>query len=254
VPRVTVVLPTYNEVENLPRLATALLGLAVRPSLLVVDDASPDGTGAVADALAAAHPERVGVIHRAAKLGLGTAYLAGFRSALATDATHIATMDTDFSHDPEELPSLLRVNARIVIGSRYVEGGRVVGSPIGRRILSRGANAVARAAIGLATHDATAGFRVYQRAALEALPLESVLSSGYSFLVELVALAEAHGLTVVETPVVFRDRRDGVSKISRGEIFKGVMTVARLGARRLTGRTRREAPLAAATEDRKAVP
>ena len=233
-----VILPTYNEVENLEQLVPQLLALPNALRVLVVDDNSPDGTGALADRLAAAQPERVGVIHRAGKLGLGTAYVAGFKHALAQGAGAVLTMDADFSHHPRHIPVMVAklAEADLVIGSRYVGDGRAVDSPASRRLLSRGANAVAHLALNLRARDVTAGFRLYRRAVLESLPLDHIFSSGYSFLIELLYLVERRGWRVAEVPIQFRDRTLGQSKISRTEVFRALYTVARLSYQRLRGR------------------
>jgi dolichol-phosphate mannosyltransferase len=244
-PTTCVVLPTYNEADNLARLASALLGLPEDLSILVVDDASPDGTGALADCLAEEQPGRVEVIHRAGKLGLGTAYLAGFRWALEKGAERILTMDADFSHDPGYVPSLIAraATADMVIGSRYVRGGGVADWPASRQMLSRTANLVAHLALGLRARDVTAGFRLYHRAVLESIPLDRIFSSGYSFLLEMLFLVEQRGWRVEEVPIIFRDRRHGVSKISNREIVKALYTVGRLGLRRLRAVALRRAPV-----------
>jgi glycosyltransferase involved in cell wall biosynthesis len=233
-----VVLPTYNEVENIEQLVPELLALPGDLHVLVVDDNSPDGTGALADQLAAAHPGRVAVIHRAGKLGLGTAYLAGFREALAQGADAVLTMDADFSHQPRYIPQMaLRLEAAdLVIGSRYVPGGRAVDSPVARRLLSQGANAIAHVMLGLHARDVTAGFRLYRRDVLATLPLDRIFSSGYSFLIELLYLVERRGWRVAEVPIQFYDRTLGRSKISRSEIFRALYTVGRLTLRRLRRR------------------
>lgn len=235
---IVVVLPTFNEVENIAQLVPQLLALPNELRVLVVDDHSPDGTGALADQLAAAQPERVGVIHRAGKLGLGTAYVAGFRRALAEGAGAVLTMDADFSHHPSHIPEMVTrlAEADLVIGSRYVRGGRAVDSPAMRRALSRGANAVAHLALNLHARDVTAGFRLYRRAVIESLPLDRIFSSGYSFLIELLYLVERRGWRVAEVPIQFRDRTMGQSKISRTEVYRALYTVARLSYRRLRGR------------------
>ena len=230
-----VVVPTSGEAENLPGLARRLLALDEGIHLVVVDDASPDETGAIADALARENPGRVAVLHRPGKLGLGTAYLAGIEAALGSGASRVATMDAGLSHEPERLPALLEASGRadVVIGSRYVPGGGAVDSPLSRRLLSRAANLAAQATLGLETRDATAGFRVYRRHAAGTLLAAGVVSSGYSFLLETTFLLEEKGSVVEEVPIRFRDRREGRSKISRGEIGKAGATVARLAARRL---------------------
>jgi glycosyltransferase involved in cell wall biosynthesis len=233
-----VVLPTYNEVENIQQLIPQLLALPGDLHVLIVDDNSPDGTGALADQLALETPGRVGVIHRPGKLGLGTAYLAGYRQALAYGADAILTMDADFSHHPRHIPELMKRlgTADLVIGSRYVPGGRAVDSPIMRRLLSQGANVIAHLMLGLHARDVTAGFRLYRRDVLATLPLDQIFSSGYSFLIELLYLVERRGWRVAEVPIQFHDRTLGRSKISRAEIFRALYTVARLTFRRLRRR------------------
>jgi len=236
-----VVVPTYNEAENISRLVPELLALPDNLTVIVVDDASPDGTGKLADAFAHDFPQRVFPLHRTAKLGLGTAYLAGFQLAGERGADCVVTMDADFSHHPSQIGAMLGrlAGADLVIGSRYVPGGASVNSPPGRRALSKTANFISRAALGLKAHDVTAGFRVYRSQMLAALPLASIFSSGYSFLIETLYMIERGGWRVVETPIQFHDRTAGRSKISRGEIAKAMYTVARLSGRRLSGRRRR---------------
>ncbi len=184
--RTAVIIPTYNEVENLAILIEQLLGLDVGLLPIVVDDNSPDGTGDLADALAAAHPG-VSVIHRPSKLGLGTAYLTGFQLAFQMGVDFIMTMDADFSHNPRFIPSMLAAMSDfdLVIGSRYVPGGGTRHCTLGRRLLSRGANAFAKLMLGLKTGDCTAGFRCYRRDVLQAIPLDQIFSSGYSFMLEM---------------------------------------------------------------------
>jgi glycosyltransferase involved in cell wall biosynthesis len=236
---VTVVVPTYNERENIQRLVPLLLDLTLgsraRLSVCIVDDHSPDGTGAYADQLAAADP-RVAVVHRTGKLGLGTAYIAGMRHAMAYGADAVLTMDADFSHHPRYIPAMMAAlpNADLVIGSRYVRGGAVL-YPLHRRMLSRGANALARLTLGLRARDCTAGFRLYRRAVLESIDLDGIFSNGYSFLVEMLFAVQQRGWTIVEVPIIFEDRKYGYSKISQNEIFKAAYTCMRLLARRLSG-------------------
>lgn len=232
--RVTVVLPTYNEAENITLLLPALLALPL--DVLVVDDNSPDGTGDIAAEWAAREP-RVTVLRRPGKLGLGTAYVAGFKAALARGAEGVLTMDADFSHHPRYIPAILAAaeQADLVIGSRYVPEGDVL-YPFHRRFLSKTANFVARAALGLRAHDCTAGFRLYRADVLRTVPIDRIRSSGYSFLVEMLTYAQRAGVRIAEVPIIFADRERGVSKISNQEVAKGMMTVARLVRDRLLGR------------------
>jgi glycosyltransferase involved in cell wall biosynthesis len=229
-----VIVPTYNEADNIARLVGMILQQDAPLHVVVVDDNSPDGTGQVADRLATADA-RVSVIHRAGKLGLGTAYIAGFRQALTQGYGYAITMDADFSHSPNYLPGLLRLAAShdLTIGSRYVPGGGTEGWPLVRRLLSRGANAFARAMLSLHAHDCTAGFRCYRRAVLENIELETIFSSGYSFLVEMVTRCERRGYRVGELPIIFRDREAGASKVSGAEIYRSVYTILRLRFQRL---------------------
>ena len=233
-----VIVPTYNEAENLNDLIAQLLVLPIPIGVTVVDDNSPDGTGDLADQWAKRHPERVHVVHRQGKLGLGTAYITGFRAALARPQTRrILTMDADFSHHPRYIPDMVELSARkhVVIGSRYAPGGGAVNCPWKRVLLSKTANLVARNALGLQAQDATAGFRLYRREVLESIPLDRIFSSGYSFLVEMLFLCQRRGWQVGEVPIVFEDRLKGTTKISRQEIFKAQYTVGRLCLRRLRG-------------------
>ncbi len=234
---VCVVLPTFNEAENLVQLIPQILALPGELTVVVVDDNSPDGTGELAERFSVDFPGRVAVLHRPAKLGLGTAYLAGYRRAFELGAEFILTMDADFSHSPRRIPELLalREAADLVIGSRYVAGGRME-APAARRVLSATANLIAQTALGLKARDVTAGFRLYRREALESLPLDRIFSSGYSFLIEMLYLVERRGWRVRESPIVYRDRQWGRSKISEREIYRAMYTVARLAFRRLRGR------------------
>jgi len=214
--KAVVVIPTYNERETLPDIARAVLGLPGEWSLLIVDDNSPDGTGRLADELAAAEP-RVDVLHRAGKEGLGPAYIAGFRRALAhPQFEFIAQMDADFSHHPADLARLLEAlrQADLAIGSRYVAGGRTEGWGLRRRLLSRGGNAYVRLVVGAPVHDLTAGFRAWRRGALAALDLDAVKTRGYGFQIEMALRAVAAGCRVVEVPICFTERRAGQSKMS----------------------------------------
>ncbi len=234
---VWMIVPTYNEADNLDELLSRLLSLPVPLNVLVVDDNSPDGTGRIADQWSSAYPGRVDVIHRAGKLGLGTAYIAGFRRALDLGANYIMTMDADFSHNPQYIPAMLEKAQRhhVVIGSRYVPGGGSRNCTWKRILLSRAANLFARTALGLKAQDATAGFRLYRREVLESIPLDQIFSSGYSFLVEMLFMCQRRGWSVGEVPIIFEDRRKGMTKISRQEIFKAQYTVLRLFLRRVFG-------------------
>jgi len=232
IPDTTVVIPTYNERENLSPLVRALLDLTPDLEVLVVDDASPDGTGRLAEELAAA-TGRVRVLHREGKLGLGSAYRDGFRLALnATDAEWICQMDADYSHDPTLLGKMLEILAReecdVVVGSRYVAGGSMRGSPWRRRLLSRGANAYVRLLTGLPIHDATAGFKCFRRSALERIDVARTRADGFAFQVEVSLLAWREGLRIREMPIPFVDRRRGASKMSYRIIWEGLRAVWRI--------------------------
>lgn len=234
-----VIVPTYNEADNLEDLVNQLLALPADLGVIVVDDNSPDGTGELADDLAAEFPGRVFVVHRPGKLGLGTAYIAGFRLALSRlGAQRVMTMDADFSHNPRYIPAMLALSAEkdVVIGSRYVAGGGALNCTWKRIWLSKGANFFARSALGLEAHDTTAGFRLYHRRVLESIPLDTVFSSGYSFLVEMLFMCQRRGWQIGEVPIVFEDRRKGTTKISRQEVFRAQYTILRLAARRLLAR------------------
>jgi glycosyltransferase involved in cell wall biosynthesis len=224
-----VIIPTYNECENIARLIADLRSLPHNLSVIVVDDNSPDGTGAIAAACAASDAQ-VQAIHRPAKLGLGTAHIAGFKLALAGGFDQILTMDADYSHHPRYIDGLLQLGAThdLVIGSRYVPGGAVVGSSALRRALSRAANRTAQMVLHLQAGDCTAGFRCYSSAVLHAIQPETIRSEGYSFLIELLWRAQHSGWRISELPITFEDRRFGQSKISAREIFKALATVVRL--------------------------
>jgi len=209
-----VIVPTYNERENLPLLVPQLLEI---PDLrvLVVDDGSPDGTGALADALAERSRGRVSVMHRTGPRGLGLAYLEGIRHALETEADVICQMDADLSHQPAHLPAMLDAirHADLVIGSRYVPGGRIVNWPLRRKLLSASANAYIRAVCSLSARDCTSGFRCWRRSALASLPLHRIDAEGYAFLVQMLYEALDAGCTVAETPITFVERENGQSKL-----------------------------------------
>ena len=229
------VIPTFNERENLPTLISQLMQLpAVR--VLVVDDNSPDSTGQVADGLAATFPGRVDVLHRSERKGLGSAYIEGMQRALATDTRLVAQMDADLSHDVRYLPQLIAAtaDADLVLGSRYVPGGGVSNWPLNRRLLSRFANLYVRLVTGLRIHDATAGYRCWRRETLLALPLATLQSSGYSFQVEMAWETVERGLRVVEVPIVFVERTQGASKLNRSAIVESALLPWRLRRRHVT--------------------
>jgi dolichol-phosphate mannosyltransferase len=235
--RVTAIVPTYNERENIESLVTQLLALPTNVHVLVVDDGSPDGTGEIADRLAVESDGRVGVIHRPGKLGLGTAYLAGFERALADGADLVCTMDADFSHNPRYIPAMVNKIGQgfdLVIGSRYVPEGGASGCTLPRILLSWGANAFARIMLGLRAHDTTAGFRCYRRQVLAGMDLTAIKASGYSFLIEMLYRVQRQGWRVGEVPIIFENRRLGASKISRNEIVRAMGTVLRMAWTRWT--------------------
>ena len=232
-----VIVPTYNEADNLDDLISQLLALPVDVGVIVVDDNSPDGTGQMADAWAEREAGRVDVVHRPGKMGLGTAYIAGFKKALSIGAKRVMTMDADFSHNPRYIPAMIELSKQkhVVIGSRYVPGGGQRNCTWKRVLLSKGGNFVARSLLGLKAQDATAGFRLYRREVLESIPLNRVFSSGYSFLVEMLFLCQRRGWQIGEVPITFEDRRKGQTKISRQEVLKAQYTLLRLAFRRLRG-------------------
>jgi dolichol-phosphate mannosyltransferase len=235
-PKVLVLLPTYNERDNLPVIAERLLAYADL-RVLVIDDGSPDGTGQLADGIAARSEGRLNVLHRTGKRGLGRSYLDGMRAALATDAELILQMDADLSHDPKYVPDLVAAAAGhdVVIGSRYLQGVSVVNWPLRRLILSTFANWYVRTITGIAVRDCTAGFRCWRRAAIALLPLDRIVSDGYSFQVETLYLALEAGCTVSEVPIIFVERRVGSSKISGGVIRESFFTPWRMALRRVFG-------------------
>jgi dolichol-phosphate mannosyltransferase len=236
--RALVIVPTYNERFNIARLIPAVLAQDPGLEMLVVDDASPDGTGAVVDAIAA-NNSRVHILHREGKLGLGTAYIAGFRWALERRYDLVFEMDADFSHNPERLPEFLETvkEADVVIGSRY-QGGRVnvVNWPMSRLFLSYAANIYARGVTGLPIADATAGFKCFRRNVLESIDLNSVKSNGYAFQIEMSFRAWKRGFRLVEIPIIFFDRTEGVSKMSKKIFREAIWMVWRLRWWSLTGR------------------
>jgi dolichol-phosphate mannosyltransferase len=239
--RVLVIIPTYNEKDNLPQIIARVREVVPEAHLLVVDDGSPDGTGEVADTLAAAD-DHVNVLHRPGKQGLGAAYIAGFRWGLNEGFDVMVEMDADGSHQPEELPKLFEAladGADLAIGSRWVPGGKVVNWPGSREFLSRGANVYTRMMLGVPVRDATAGFRAYRAATLEKIGLDDVESQGYCFQVDLTLRTVRHGLRVAEVPITFVDRTVGASKMSRGIVAEALWRVTVWGVTGLPGRFRR---------------
>jgi dolichol-phosphate mannosyltransferase len=245
--RSLVIIPTYNERENLPIIVGKLFAACPEAHLLIVEDGSPDGTGEVADQMAAADP-RIQVMHRSGKQGLGSAYLQGFARGLEQGYDYLIEMDADGSHPPETLPEMIAVaksadlrngGPALVIGSRWVPGGRVVNWPKRREILSRGANIYAAIALGVKTKDATAGYRVYNADALRALSLENVNSHGYCFQIDMTLRVDTAGYRIEEVPIVFREREIGESKMSGNIIFEAMGKVTLWGfqrrMRQLTG-------------------
>ena len=227
-PAAIICLPTYNERENLERMVEALEPLGVR--VLVIDDNSPDGTGAIADRLAAEH-EWLTVLHRQRKEGLGPAYIAGFREALRSNAEYILEMDCDFSHDPADVPRLIAAcdaGADLGLGSRYVAGGGTENWGLARRVVSAGGSLYARVLLGVPIHDLTGGFKCFRREVLERIDLDAVHSKGYAFQIELTYRAIRKGFEVVEVPIVFSDRTHGRSKMSRAIFLEAVLRVPAL--------------------------
>lgn len=215
--RTTIVLPTYNEAENLPKLVSALFSLPLDVAVLVVDDNSPDGTGMMADELSKQHPGKVAVLHRAGKLGLRSAYIEGFRKAFELGADAVVQMDADFSHDPAVLTEMARRidSYDVVIGSRYVKGGSLARRwPLWRKALSAFGNTYARTILGFPLRDVTTGYRMWRREALQNMPLDRIRSNGYIFLVEMAYVAYLMGYDIAEVPIHFADRRRGKSKMS----------------------------------------
>jgi dolichol-phosphate mannosyltransferase len=236
--RALVIVPTYNERFNIARLIPAILAQDPSLEILVVDDGSPDGTGAIVDGVAA-NNARVHVIHRAEKLGLGTAYIAGFRWALERKYDLVFEMDADFSHNPERLPEFLAAikESDVVLGSRYQDGHvNVVNWPMSRLFLSYGANIYARAVTGLPIFDTTGGFKCFRRNVLESIDLNSVKSNGYAFQIEMSYRVWKRGFSLVEIPIIFVDRAEGVSKMSKKIVREAIWMVWRLRWWSLTGR------------------
>lgn len=233
-PRSLIVVPTYNEKENVRSIAQQFLAALPGCELLFVDDNSPDGTGQIIDEMVAADP-RIHVMHRAGKLGLGTAYVEGFTWGLARGYDYLFEMDADGSHDPKYLPQMLALavdGADLVVGSRNVPGGGVEGWGIGRTVISKGGSLYARTILGIDVRDVTAGFVCWRRSALEAIELSTITSNGYSFQIEMKYRAVKKGLRLVETPIIFIDRRVGHSKMSRAIVAEALVKVWAIRFRR----------------------
>lgn len=235
--RYLVCVPTYNERQNLPVIAPAILAQDPRLEILVIDDGSPDGTGEFADEMAAMEP-RLHVLHRSVKEGLGRAYLAGFRWALERGYDYIFEMDADFSHDPKFLPAFIEAiqDADVVVGSRYKQGVNVINWPMSRLLLSLGANQYAKVITGLPVEDSTGGFKCFRRKVLESLELDRVKSNGYAFQIEMTFRAWKKGFRIAEIPIVFTDRVEGQSKMSRKIVREAIWMVWWLRLRSMTGK------------------
>ena len=230
-PKTLVIVPTYNERDNLPAMVKRVLSLPVKVELLIVDDNSPDGTGQLADELTKTYPG-LRVLHRSEKNGLGRAYIAGFKWALERDFEFIFEMDGDFSHNPDEIPNFIRTaveqNADCVIGTRYSNGIRVINWPLKRLILSMGAGVYVRTILGMPVSDPTGGFKLFRRRALQSLDLDAVRSNGYSFQIELSHKLWRQGMKIAETPIIFLDRFHGSSKMSKKIVREALTMVWRL--------------------------
>ncbi|MDN5795406.1 MAG: polyprenol monophosphomannose synthase [Intrasporangium sp.] len=249
VTRVAVLIPTFNERESLPGVVARVRASVPSADVVVLDDASPDGTGQIADGLAAAD-DHVHVMHRPGKAGLGRAYLAGFEAAMSAGYDAVVEMDADGSHQPEQLPSLLTAlaDADLVIGSRWIRGGAVRNWPLRRKVLSVGANIYTKVMLGMHVNDATAGYRVYRTSALRTIGLTGVESQGYCFQVDLTVRAVRAGLRVLEVPITFVEREVGASKMGKDVIREALVNVTVWGAQH---RARQVRDLAAAARDRK---
>lgn len=235
-----VVIPTYNEAENIGHVVNQVLGLPGSFHVLVVDDGSPDGTGDIVEGLKTAHPDRVHLVRRAGKLGLGTAYITGFRYALERTYTRVCEMDADLSHNPADLPRLVAPidadEADVVIGSRYIGGVRIMNWPLSRLILSYSAGIYTRAITRLTLQDVTAGFKCFRREVLEAIDLSRVNSNGYSFQIEMNYKAWKKGFRLTEVPIVFTERTEGRSKMSKAIVREAMWKVWELRLRSVFGR------------------
>ena len=236
-PRTLVVTPTYDEAENIERFIAEVLAQGTDIDVLVVDDNSPDGTGDIVERIKSKN-SRVHLIRRSGKMGLGTAYVEGFKYAIKNKFDYIFEMDADFSHSPDEIPNFLNKmsDCDLVIGSRYTNGVRIINWPIRRLILSYGANLYTRIITGMPVHDATGGFKCFRRKVLESIDLDKVHSNGYSFQIEMNFKAWSKGFKVCEHPIIFMDRRWGVSKMSKKIVYEAVFMVWRLKFRKILGK------------------
>jgi len=237
-PKALVVIPTYNEAENIPRLIPTVLGKAPNLDVLVVDDGSPDGTaGLVRDMMSV--DSRIHLLERPGKMGLGTAYVAGFKFAIEHQYDYVFEMDADFSHSPKELPNFLKKmeDYDLVIGSRYINGVRVLNWPMQRLLLSYFANIYTRIITGLPVHDATGGFKCYRRTVLESIDLDAIKSNGYAFQIEISYKVWKNGFRIVEIPIIFLDRRAGTSKMSKSIVYEAVFMLWKLRFRSIFQRS-----------------
>lgn len=238
--QIAIVIPTYNEAENIERLIHSIL----RPNfakaslgklkLIVVDDNSPDGTGNKVKKLANKYKNKIILISRPGKLGLGTAYITGFKKALEEGSDVIITMDADFSHDPLVIPKFLKLlkSSDLVIGSRYVKGGKIIGFDLGRILLSKFAQASCNYIVGIKIKDSTSAFRAYRKNVLKKIDFEKIKSDGYSFMIEVIYNAQRKNIKIKELPITYINRREGKSKVSESEIYKGLVTILRLGTKK----------------------
>lgn len=235
-----IIIPTYNEIENIARMLETVMELPDRPDVLVIDDGSPDGTADAVEAKAQKYPGRIHLLHRAGKLGLGTAYITGFKWALERDYTYIIEMDADFSHNPADVERLLKAcreqNADVAIGSRYISGVNVVNWPIGRVLMSYYASAYVRLVTGMSLRDSTAGFVCYNRCVLEAIDLDSIEFKGYAFQIEMKFKAVKRNFKVVEVPIVFVNREAGTSKMNSSIFGEAVFGVIKLKLKSIFGK------------------
>lgn len=232
-----IIIPTYNEIDNIERMITTLFSLHEGLSILIIEDGSPDGTAEVVKTLQKLHPDNLFMIERTGKLGLGTAYVTGFKWALERDYEYVFEMDCDFSHDPKQVPDLLEAAQTndLVIGSRYIDGIRIINWPFRRLLLSYLASIYSRFVTGIPVFDTTGGFKCFTRKALESLNLDNIISTGYIFQLELNYKIWASGMKVKEVPIIFYERRDGQSKMGGGIIFEALYSVLRLRVKKTFG-------------------